>query len=86
MCCQWHTKATETNNILIIIATFKVSANNIELCFVNLIRTGSTVAAHTKHTIPNSTHLRSQIRDDDELLEDILGQNVRVASLFDVIR
>ena len=32
------------------------------------------------------THLGSEIRDDDELLEHVLGQNVRVAGLLDVVR
>lgn len=32
------------------------------------------------------TYLSSQIRDADELLEDILGQDVGVARLLDVIR
>jgi len=32
------------------------------------------------------TYLSSEIRDDDELLEDVLGQDVRVASFFDVVR
>lgn len=31
-------------------------------------------------------HLRSQIGDANELLEDVLGQDVSVASLLDVIR
>jgi len=33
-----------------------------------------------------NTDLCSKIRDDDELLQNVLGQNVRVSSFLDVVR
>jgi len=32
-----------------------------------------------------SANLDTEVRDDDELLEDVLGKNVSVARLFDII-
>lgn len=36
--------------------------------------------------IKNVTYLRTQVRDADKLLQDILRQNVSVSSFFNVIR